>query len=74
MDFCGTHERPGTAAVMQDMGLAEGIRLILQNVKQSSQLIYLPLLVRICKFLQYLKVRSDKYISKKKAIRKMYYL
>lgn len=36
MDFHGTHERPGTAAVMQDMGLAEGIRLMLQNVKQFS--------------------------------------
>lgn len=41
MNFHGTHEEPGTAAVMQD-GVLEGeIRLFLQNMEQSSQLIVL---------------------------------
>lgn len=39
MDFHGAHAKPESAAEMQDMGLAEGIRIILQNMKQSSQLI-----------------------------------
>lgn len=53
MEFPVTHEKPETPAVMQDTILAEGIRLILQNMKQSSQLIVLhPTMQRECKFLQ----------------------
>lgn len=53
MDLPGTLEKPETPAVMQDMVLAEGIGLILQNMKQSSQLIALhPSMQKICKFLQ----------------------
>lgn len=41
MDFHGAHEKAESPAGMQDMVFAGGIRLILQSMKQSSQLIVL---------------------------------